>query len=96
MKYPQASDQMDVESRDITNTIRHALCAISVFHYRTGWFVLSPVWITHQVSGFYKYNSAAREFREVHSKTLGKTTDAVSMEPSRLRRPKSSAVQPAP
>lgn len=41
-----------------------------------------------QVSGFYKYNSAAREFREVHSKSLGKTTDAVSMEPTRLKRPK--------
>eukprot|EP00903_Cladosiphon_okamuranus_P009411 g8975.t1 len=40
------------------------------------------------VSGFYKYNSAAREFREVHSKSLGKTTDAVSMEPTRLKRPK--------
>eukprot|EP00752_Nemacystus_decipiens_P010612 g9450.t1 len=44
------------------------------------------------VSGFFKYNSAAREFREVHSKSLGKTTDAVSMEPTRLRRPKGLAI----
>ncbi|CAM9098942.1 unnamed protein product [Ectocarpus sp. 4 AP-2014] len=44
-------------------------------------------------SGFYKYNSAAREFREVHSKTLGKTTDAISMEPTRLKRPKGFVTQ---
>ncbi|CAM9382816.1 unnamed protein product [Scytosiphon promiscuus] len=44
-------------------------------------------------SGFYKYNSAAREFREVHSKTLGKTTDAISMEPTRIKRPKALATQ---
>lgn len=49
-----------------------------------------------KVSGFYKYNSAAREFREVHSKTLGKTTDAVSVEPTRLRRTKGLAAHPAP
>ncbi|CAM9741231.1 unnamed protein product, partial [Ectocarpus sp. 12 AP-2014] len=44
-------------------------------------------------SGFFKYNSAAREFREVHSKTLGKTTDAISMEPTRLKRPKGFVTQ---
>ncbi|KAG5191430.1 CKK domain-containing protein, partial [Tribonema minus] len=30
---------------------------------------------------FFKYNSAAREFREVHSRSFGGATDAVSMEP---------------
>lgn len=52
--------------------------------------IISP---NEQVSGFYKYNSAAREFREVHSKSLGKTTDAVSMEPTRLKRPKGLVTQ---
>ncbi|CAM9253119.1 unnamed protein product [Pylaiella littoralis] len=57
-------------------------------------FGLGPPQIDATVaSGFYKYNSAAREFREVRSKTLGKTTDAISMEPTRLKRPKGLAMQ---
>ncbi|CAM9425449.1 unnamed protein product [Ectocarpus sp. 13 AM-2016] len=57
-------------------------------------FGLGPPYVdATMASGFYKYNSAAREFREVHSKTLGKTTDAISMEPTRLKRPKGFVTQ---
>lgn len=44
-----------------------------------------------QVSSFYKYNSAAREFQEVHTKTVGKNTDAISVEPTHLRVPRNRA-----
>ena len=40
----------------------------------------------NSILGFYKYNSAAKEFREVHSKAFSAMTDAVSMEAQRIRR----------
>ncbi|CAM9763187.1 unnamed protein product [Chrysoparadoxa australica] len=48
---------------------------------------LGPTYLAEsEVVGFFKYNSAAREFRKVHSRSFGTTTDAVSIEVSRLKK----------
>lgn len=86
-----------IYSGQVVPCTKISVCVIRYYVHGTFTAARPPRWVilalSVQASGFYKYNSAAREFREVHSKTLGKTTDAISMEPARLKRPKGLAMQ---
>lgn len=40
----------------------------------------------NMIEGYYKYQSSARAFKELHAKTMTSTTDAVSMDPSKWKK----------
>src|SRR6476469_10900686 len=59
-------------------------------------FGLGPQQLSeNSVLCFYKYNSAAKEFREVHSKSFSAMTDAVSVEAQKMRQRPSLDGQPS-